>query len=763
MESENKILMTVDTGNSVKTISDLKKEITELKKALDQEAVGSEAAKKASDDLSNAQNQLKQALKGSTDVLNVANGSYKDLERQCEKLKLAYKSMADGIEKRKIGKQIANIQQNLKKQDAAIGDFKRNVGDYANAFGSALSSMGMQGGAAFTSMAKAGMGFKAVLDLLKAHPIIAIIAAVLLTIKAIVKAFQQNEAELNKLKQALAPFQGILNAFNTALGKLVGFIADGLVKAFQKVTDAAMTFFGWLENAARYLGMDKMADGVAKVVERMKDGTEITKEETALIEDQRKARLANADAETKIAKLQLEHKKAYGDTEKQAELTKKIEEERIGIAQRNYDLAKREYELKKKIDDQAPNSAKDNEELIASYEKMKQAEAALHDVSKEQVKEWKEEAAAVAEDNKELENNLKKRKELEKSLADWKEANSQTELAKLKTQYDKDLELLGDNEEAKKILTEKYEKDRMEIIDKIRQEQYNKDKGSIGRDAASDTMGENVQNNLNKAQLLEQKNTFEYHRLAEEEEMRHQNELLAIQIRAVEERKRVLEGIVNNEVKFNKLSEDERTRYIQELDLANQELNLLDSRRTLNEQIQSDKRKELSKAERDMRIQIGLDMANAVADIFSSIADGMDENNKKEFEAQKAFNIASATISTITGAIQAFMSAQNLPFPWGAIVGAIQAAAVTTAGIVNIAKISKQQFNGKSQLAGGFDGGASPSSSAINAINAPVQYSANVEGASLDEKISNTKVYVTETDIADTTKAVVTQTDENRY
>ena len=117
MDSENKILMTVDTGNGAKTIADLKKQIQELKKALDQEVVGSEAAKKASEQLANAQNELKQAIKGSTDVINIATGSYYDLNRQCEQLKVTYKSMADGIEKNKIAKRIAELQEELKKQD----------------------------------------------------------------------------------------------------------------------------------------------------------------------------------------------------------------------------------------------------------------------------------------------------------------------------------------------------------------------------------------------------------------------------------------------------------------------------------------------------------------------------------------------------------------------------------------------------------------------------------------------------------------------
>lgn len=758
--------MTVDTGNSAKTIKDLKDQITQLKKALDQEAVGSEGAKKASDDLANAQNLLKQAMKGSTDTINVATGSYKDLERQCEQLKLTYKSMADGIEKQNIAKKIADIQQNLKKQDEAIGDFKRNVGDYANAFGSALSSMGSSGGAALTSLANGTKGVKGTFDLLKAHPIFAIIAAFVVVIQGLVKAFQKNEEAVNKLKVAFAPFQGIVNALNTAIGKLVDVIGDGLTKAFSGVAKVASKTFELLEKGARALGMDKLADSMAKVNERMEEGKEIAQEEVAIQKQSRDVRKQNADAQARITKLQTEYRKAVGDTAKQAEIAKKIEAENNAIKQRNYDLAKKEYDLAVKRDKQAPNSTEENEATVAAYEKMLQAESALYEVSSEQVKVWKAENTELKANQRELEQDAKKREELIKSLNAWQDENGQSQLAKLKKQYDDDLKLLADNEEAKKILTEKYLRERT----KLEAEQKIKD-ANIDQNTASATNAEQIANNLTKAEQLRNLKVYELNKAQEEEEFAHQQALLDIQMQGAEDRKNVLEGIVNDVVYFNQLSEDEQKRYTQELANVNQQIALIDSQRTLLEAQETQKRIETRKNERTMTLNVSLDMADAVADIFGSIADTMDENNKEQFEAAKAFNIASATINTITGAISAYMGAvgntgiNSIPMVGPAIamaLGITNAAAVTAAGIANIVKLSQQQYNSKG---GGSNANTSfnASSSAINAINAPIQMTTSVEGASIDENIANQKVWVSEVEIQNIGRKVDIQEQENRF
>ena len=91
-------------------------------------------------------------------------------------------------------------------------------------------------------------------------------------------------------------------------------------------------------------------------------------------------------------------------------------------------------------------------------------------------------------------------------------------------------------------------------------------------------------------------------------------------------------------------------------------------------------------------------VANATSSILGSIADMYEEdeeNSEKNANKIKGLRIASATIDTISGAIGAFMQAvQTIPPPFGAIVGGVQAAAVTAAGIAQIAKIKSTKVSG---------------------------------------------------------------------
>lgn len=68
----------------------------------------------------------------------------------------------------------------------------------------------------------------------------------------------------------------------------------------------------------------------------------------------------------------------------------------------------------------------------------------------------------------------------------------------------------------------------------------------------------------------------------------------------------------------------------------------------------------------------------------------------------KPMKIAEATINTINGALAAFMGWQDKGQPWGAIIGAVQAAAVTAAGVAQIQKIinTNPYSGGNSNLGG---------------------------------------------------------------
>jgi hypothetical protein len=84
--------------------------------------------------------------------------------------------------------------------------------------------------------------------------------------------------------------------------------------------------------------------------------------------------------------------------------------------------------------------------------------------------------------------------------------------------------------------------------------------------------------------------------------------------------------------------------------------------------------------------------------------------------------------------------------PLGWAMGAAQAAATLATGIATIAQINSANENTNLGSAS-----ASVSNSATSStLVAPVQYTQAVEGASLEQNIQDSRVYVVESDITDT-------------
>ena len=157
--------------------------------------------------------------------------------------------------------------------------------------------------------------------------------------------------------------------------------------------------------------------------------------------------------------------------------------------------------------------------------------------------------------------------------------------------------------------------------------------------------------------------------------------------------------------------------------------------------------------------QIAATALSAVAQMMNGLAAEQDTTDKEGFERAKKFQIAGATMSMLAGIASAWASSMQLMFPANVIVGSLLSAMMLTTGIMQINKIRKQQFNG----GGSSGGGGSPNTGAISQVIAPVQYTQDVQGASIEGAIKDSKVYVTETDISNTQKRVEVTENEAIY
>ena len=155
--------------------------------------------------------------------------------------------------------------------------------------------------------------------------------------------------------------------------------------------------------------------------------------------------------------------------------------------------------------------------------------------------------------------------------------------------------------------------------------------------------------------------------------------------------------------------------------------------------------------------QVAATSLGGIGTLLNALSQEQDVSNEKGFEQQKKLQIAATTMNMLSGIMAAWTSSMALPAPASFIVGGIQTAATAALGAAQIAKIKSQTLN------------SATASGAINptAVNSmvipPVQYSSAVQGASTEGAIKDTKVYVTESDIASTMNKVSVQESENTY
>ena len=158
--------------------------------------------------------------------------------------------------------------------------------------------------------------------------------------------------------------------------------------------------------------------------------------------------------------------------------------------------------------------------------------------------------------------------------------------------------------------------------------------------------------------------------------------------------------------------------------------------------------------------QIAATGLSAVAQMMNGLAAEQDTSNKEGFESSKKFQIAGATMSMFAGIASAWASSMQLGPIIGPILGSALSAMMLGTGLAQIAKIKNTQFGGGGNTSGAS---ATPNTSAVNSVIAPVQYTQDVQGASIEGAIKDTRVYVTESDISSTQKKVDVAESEARF
>ena len=366
--ADNVEILNIDATESVKTIALLKAELKAFKGELDNAKVGSEQYNNALKSVNKVQDELKEATNASSLSLEEArteidttDKSYNELSATMRELKKAFKSATDETAKADISENIDKVNTKLKDLDAQNGDFQRVVGNYAGGIKDAMDTFGGSVGNVSGAFGK----LKMALNMIVAHPIMLLIAGVVMVIKAIVDAIKRNEEATMSLKEAFSAFNPVLDVVKR------GFEALGMVVV--KVVEGIMSAVKWIGEALS----DSYADAAGKAEKLAKAENDIIKRERVFAVERAKLEAEVSDLKAKAAE-----KDKYTNKERLAFLDEALKKEKK-IANEEYAIAEEKFKIAKANAERSANDAATNDALAEAEANLYKARKAHSDKTKE--------------------------------------------------------------------------------------------------------------------------------------------------------------------------------------------------------------------------------------------------------------------------------------------------------------------------------------------------------------------------------------------
>lgn len=475
-------IISVQTGQAVKNIAELKENIKAYKEALAGAEFGTQEYKDTIDQLQASQQMLRDAMHNTSasyeelnaavnantisfdknnEIVTMEGVSYNALVNKLADLKQAWRSTTDAAERAQLGERINNVNNQLKGMDASVGTFGRNVGNYIGAVDhltNGLGSMGKGAAGLVAPLKGVTLGFKT----LSATPAIAILGLLANILTKVIAALKENEEGTQKLQQAMAPFKAVLDGVT----KTFQLLGDGIVWVVEKLGNLTKAIFKNNEAAEKRLA--------------------IAERERRQTEQNRKTLIANAEAERDIAELRAKAAdKATYSAKERMEFLQEAGDLEKEIAERALEDAKLQYQIIHEKNQLVKSSKEDLDKEAEAYAAMVKAETSYYNqirtINAGITKARREETAALNQENKAREEARKAELDSYKALLqqeiDLAEKGSEERLAKqkelLKKEYDAAVQNAKDkitNQETLNrtllALQKKYNKD----VDKLERE-----------------------------------------------------------------------------------------------------------------------------------------------------------------------------------------------------------------------------------------------------------------------------------------------------
>ena len=759
-----------ESSQSFQTLGEAKKYIDKLKASLIDLDENSKEYKDRCEEIAAVQQKVSNAINAGSKAGKSAEGSYNALAKQMAELKKQFKATNDEAEREALAKQIVGINDQLKEMDSSIGNYQRNVGNYETAFTTGLTKITDQIKALNNPLetAKEGVGnlntaFKAIIK----NPIGAVIAALVAVIGALKKGFDQSEEASNKLKKGLAALEPITNAISnifTKLANVVGSIAEKAIPALVKGVSTAGLKIAELLNKIGIVSDEKL-NSFRKTIDAQKEMVDQT---TGLTERERKLQEKKRNAEIQQAKIELEisqlRAKAADKENNTAEERQKLIE--AVIAKERYlnnlrlSIAEEEFNIMKERASLTDNDSKANDELAASEANLYKVRKEYYDKERELTSQLNEAKNAEATETKKandeiIKSNEEVNKQREKDLKTIEEINQRISDSHL-TSSERDINTLTKKYEEEKALLEKYNEDTTRLTAEY--------EANIAKIKTSEKEG-NLNNKLDDIDAEADLQSYIAERTIESEYKKNQR-LMEIDRERLTQRKATLEELLE----IDGLEAEKKQEYADELARVNADIvqNSEDSK-----QAEKDHAAEIIDTYSGLASSLGSLMGD-IASIWQDNIKQRYENGEitreqaeEEFENSKKMQIATAIVNGLAGVATAVSTAMQLGPIAGPIVGAINSALVMTTTMAQVSKIKQTKFDSGSSSVNN-----SSTSTPTNAATAYVPtYSTNVTGQSETTDLANAvkegqtdmRVYVVESDIAQSAKRVEVREEESTF
>lgn len=305
---------------------------------------------------------LRKEIQNNIKVESDLRGSLVQLRASLSNLTAEYDNLSkaerDSAKGKELQDKINAVTKELKGAEEATGRFNRNVGNYENAIKSVFGNNQLVAG--IQAVRNGIIGISKAFDLLKSHPVIAVISVITALFLKLANSAKNNEEQYVKLQQVLAPLKMAMDGIT----RVVESIVDVFLSAAQAVTGLVGAFFDFI--------------GVGDSInQNSKDYIELEKQKLDLANKERSDLVENAKLSMEASDLRAKsaQKDKYSAEERIQFLNKAIDKEKA-MADNELEQAKQRLEIAKKEAERTKNSKEVNDELA-------QAEANLYNVQKE--------------------------------------------------------------------------------------------------------------------------------------------------------------------------------------------------------------------------------------------------------------------------------------------------------------------------------------------------------------------------------------------